>query len=120
MQYFINFTEEEPETLVHIKTEFNEPLYKGTLSIFQEHHLKLRVYGFNLIKRGKRRYYYRTYVRHANKDILQWFELKRAPKSVYDFIDRNLIKSVVADFKFIYILNSFANDNYRKTHQGRR
>lgn len=116
MKYRINFTEEEPEKLKLKRIQANNHI-NGTLIEFDETEVIIRIHGFNLIKKNKRRYFYKPFNNRRKYSLIPvWYELRSKPEKELSIVTSLLIKEVVEDFKFIKKLNILQNDYSRKTH----
>jgi len=119
MRVIINFTEDKPHETIITDAVSNNSL-KGILIKTLDRLLLFRFYGFNVLKKGKCRYYYKPFVSTELKDITySWYEVKRKPISITDIAKNSLVISLTKD-EFINKLLKQRRDEYtRKTDKGR-
>ena len=99
MSVIINFTEDKPKDVEIVDAVANNDL-KGVAIKTADRHLLFRIYGLNVIKVGKERFYYRPHVDPVTEETnIVWYELKRMPKSLMDIVSNFLIIKTVENSK---------------------
>jgi len=115
MKVIINFTENKPEETIIVDAVSNDSL-KGIAIKTVDLHLLYRIYGLNILKVGKERFYYRPFTNPDKRaDSNTWYEVKKMPKSLLEIVNNFYIISPVR-IDFINKLLKNRRDEYtRKT-----